>query len=208
MIAMLIALAGIDGAGKSTQCKLLKQWLNSRRIEATVLDKWDIFDSDTYPECRFIVPDLDLLRNCIAEMHGPSRAIFLIWTIAATLKKMTNALDHVYISDGYWYKHLASEVLYGVDKQWLLSLVSELPIADIILYFNVDIDNTAVRKETYTPYECGRDAVSTSSFCEHQKKLKSVLDDWALEFGWSVIDANKPPDIVFASLKKYVSALL
>lgn len=205
---MLITLAGLDGAGKSTQCKLLEEWLNAKQIKTTVLDKWDIFDLQAYPECRFISPNLNLLRECIAEMHGPSRALFLIWTIATTLKKMNEAHDHIYISDGYWFKHLASEVLYGNDKQWLFSLVSELPTSNIVLYFNVEVNDTAKRKSVYTPYECGRGGVSESSFRAHQTKLKLLLDRWSSEFNWTVIDANQSPELVFASLQEVIAPAL
>lgn len=202
---MLITLVGLDGAGKSTQCKLIEEWLKAKDFNSTVLDKWDIFDLHAHPECRFISQDLDLLRDCISEMHGESRALFLIWTIATTLKTIKETKDHIYISDGYWFKHLAAETLYGNNKGWLFSLVSELPKADIVIYFSVDVDGTAKRKSVYTPYECGRNAVNESSFRAHQTKLKDLLDSWSKEFNWRIIDANQSPDVVFASLQKIIS---
>jgi thymidylate kinase len=205
---MLIALAGIDGAGKSTQCRHLEQWLVSKSIPVKVIDKWDILDSKRFPECRFIQPDLDQLRVCIAHMEGASRALFLIWAIAAVMKRYEQDPGQVYLLDGYWMKHLASEILYGNEEAWLLGLVSVLPSADKILYFDVDVSRTRVRKQVFTPYECGRNDVSEQAFDMHQLALKGLMDRWADNMGWTIIDANQPESSVRAALQEVLAPLL
>ncbi|MNJ42126.1 thymidylate kinase [compost metagenome] len=197
---MLITLAGVDGAGKSTQTARLVRWLQSENHQVTVLDKWDIFDTERFPECRFILADLDLLRRCIAEMDGAARAMFLFWSISITMKHFSNASERVYISDGYWIKHLASEILYGNDEKWLFDVVSHFPESDLVVYFDIDVSMTAVRKRFYTPYECGREGVSQHAFVKHQTKLKEVLDGWAENMNWYKVDASLPADEVFEQI--------
>nr|AFM38991.1 hypothetical protein [Pseudomonas syringae]CAA83856.1 unknown [Pseudomonas syringae] len=205
---MLITLAGIDGAGKSTQCRHLERWLVSKNIPVNVIDKWDVLKPEVFPECRFIQPDLDQLRVCIAQMEGASRALFLIWSIATVMKQYERDPHQVYILDGYWMKHLASEILYGNDEQWLLGLVSVLPPADTVLYFDVDVARTGVRKQAYTPYECGRNEVSRQAFDKHQLALKGLMDRWSSSMGWTVIDANQPEALVSAALQEVLTPLL
>lgn len=69
---MLIALAGIDGSGKSTQCRHLERLLVSKGLRVKVIDKWEILKEDTFPECRFVKSDLEQLRTYIAQMQGVS----------------------------------------------------------------------------------------------------------------------------------------
>ncbi len=205
---MLITLAGIDGAGKSTQSKLLENWLKSRNFQVTVLNKWDIFDLEIFPECRFLQPNLDQLRECISEMDGPARALFLIWSITIAMKNFRESSNHIYISDGYWIKHLASEILYGNDEQWLFDITSHLPASDLVLYFEIDAEKTAVRKDSYTPYECGRQDVSGHMFVAHQIKLKKLLDNWSRSMGWTIINAKEESNEVFKSLHGPIMQLI
>lgn len=205
---MLITLAGVDGAGKSTQSKFLLEWLKSKNIEVTILDKWDIFNLDMFPECRFIQPDLDQLRECISEMDGPARALFLIWSVTMTMKNFREDSSRIYISDGYWIKHLASEILYGNEEQWLLSIISHLPSSDLVLYFEIDAAETTARKKSYTPYECGRQVVSKQTFFTHQTKLKNLLDNWSRSMGWTIINAEQGADDVFKILQAAVMHMI
>ncbi|GLO31259.1 hypothetical protein PPUN12996_33160 [Pseudomonas putida] len=205
---MLIALAGIDGSGKSTQCRHLERLLVSKGLRVKVIDKWEILKEDTFPECRFVKSDLEQLRTCIAQMQGASRALFLMWSIATVMKQCEDNSEQIYILDGYWMKHMASEILYGNDEEWLLGLASVLPPVDKVLYFNVDVSRTSVRKQAYTPYECGRNAVSREAFCMHQTALKGLMDRWSKSMGWTIIDANQSEPIVSAALMEFLIPLL
>lgn len=205
---MLIALAGIDGSGKSTQCRYLEHFLVSKGLRVKVIDKWEILNQEAFPECRFVKSDLEQLRTCIAQMQGASRALFLMWSIATVMKQCEESLEQIYILDGYWMKHMASEILYGNDEEWLLGLVSALPPVDKVLYFNVDISRTSVRKQAYTSYECGRSAVNREAFCMHQRALKGLMDRWSKSMGWTIIDANQSEPIVSAALREILIPLL
>lgn len=205
---MLIVLAGTDGAGKSTQCEYLQRWLTSMGVPCRVIDKWDVFDTEAFPECRFLQPDLDQLRVCIAQMQGPARALFLIWSIATVMKQYQPCTDQVYLLDGYWMKHLAAEALYGNDEQWLFDLVSPLPVADRVLYFDIEVGVTGLRKQAFTPYECGCEEIGAHTFSEHQAKLKKLMDRWSHALGWTVIDADQPAYRVSADLRNILLPLL
>jgi dTMP kinase len=207
---MFIAFTGTDGAGKSTQSVLLQQWLATQGYRVKVLDKWDIFDHSKFPECRFIHGQLPELRECIAEMEGPARALFLFWSIEITLKALKNNSDHdIYICDGYWMKHAASEIVYGNSTRLVDSLINELPPADITFHFKIDPSLAAKRKTEFTPYECGRDSTMTlPSFLTHQHKVRTLLDSWSESFQWQKIDAAADKDEIQTQLRRQVSALL
>jgi dTMP kinase len=202
-----LVFTGTDGAGKSTQIGRTIARLAERGLTTRRYDKWDAYDRGRFPECRFVREPLDDLRRCIAEMEGESRAMFLFWIIATTLKGLGTC--DVDLLDGYWYKHAASELTLGASRQLIGALSAALPPADHVLYLRVDPERALARKPEVTRYECGRDpALSPDSFLRHQHRLRAILDGWAKESGWAVIDANRPPDQVSADVDRYVDLFL
>jgi len=198
-----LVFTGTDGAGKSTQIGRTIARLAERGLTARRYDKWDAYDRGRFPECRFVREPLEDLRRCIAEMEGEARAMFLFWIIATTLKGLGTC--DVDVLDGYWYKHAASELTLGASRRLIGALSAALPPADHVLYLRVDPERALARKPEVTRYECGRDPeMSPDSFLRHQHRLRAILDGWAKESGWAVIDANRPPDQVSAEVDRYV----
>lgn len=198
-----LVFTGTDGAGKSTQIQRTIARLAGRGLTAQRHDKWDVLDRGRFPECRFIGESLDDLRRCITEMEGDSRALFLFWTLAATLKGMGSC--DVDLIDGYWYKHAAAELTLGCSRQLIDALGAALPPPDHVLYLRVDPERALARKPALTRYECGRDpALSPESFLRHQHRLRALLDERARESGWTVIDADRGPDQVGAEVDRWV----
>lgn len=189
---MLIALIGQDGAGKSTQVDLLKNSLMSLGKHVCVLDKWDVLHTEEYPECRFLQGSQRDLAVCISEMSGASRMMFLAWTMHITLKKMdSGAPGTIYISDGFWMKHAASEQAFGIDAEWIFNFMAIFPKPDISIYFDVAPEITLHRKRDFTPYECGRSShISSDSFLKHQTVVRSILLDWKQKYSWQTVDAS------------------
>jgi dTMP kinase len=196
---MLIAFAGLDGAGKSTQTKTLADSLRNRGASVKIIDKWDVLDPGIHPECRFIDSNLEELRVCISEMQGPGRALFLFWCIAlSTTRSM--AEDHRYfISDGYWMKHAAAEFVMGAARGMIEGYVDALPKADLTFYFDVEPEVALRRKgpTDLTPYECGCDPeMKPERFIAHQTAVRAILKEWAGRDGWITIDAAHDPRII------------
>lgn len=194
---MLIAFTGCDGAGKTTQVERLKQWLEERGYPVSIVDKWDLLDPRKFPECRFVRSSRDDVRLCIAEMNGFSRALFIFWMVGVTLThEVLDSERHVYLLDGYWMKHAAAEIEYGVDKQWVESTTRMFPAADLTFYLDVAPDAALARKSDVHPYECGRRATDEpGAFVTHQAKLRARLLEWCGERGWVHIPAVEPDDV-------------
>lgn len=210
---MLITIAGCDGAGKSTQMKKVKNWLENNNYEVVILDKWDILNTEKFPECRFINTPLDDLRVCISEMEGISRALLLFWSISITLTKNNlNDDGKIYLLDGYWMKHAASEIVYGCNPEWIKKTFEQLPESELVLYLDVPPEEALNRKQgDLTPYECGRDAnLTPENFIKHQAKLRNILTSWANEYNWFEVSSlqceevitNQVKDIIIKNLQK------
>jgi dTMP kinase len=195
---MLVAFAGCDGAGKSTQVRRVRQWLEERGWQAEVIDRWDILDLEKFPECRFIRSSREEVRVCNSEMEGLGRAMFLFWTISLTLQKFDlRDPSRVYLSDGYWMKHAVAEIEFGCDPTWVKTTVSCLPPADVTLYLDVEPEEALRRKPYLTPYECARNpALNPEDFIRHQNRMRGRLRRWADEFGWDVISSEQDAALV------------
>lgn len=198
-----LVFTGTDGAGKSTQIDRTMARLAGRALTARRHDKWDVFDRFRFPACRFVREPVEELRACIAELEGEARAMFLGFLIATSLRDLDTC--DVDLIDGHWYKHAASELTLGCPAPLIDALGAALPAPDHVLYLRVEPARALARKQELTRYECGRDpAVSPASFVRHQHRLRAILDAWAEERGWTVLDADRDPDLVGAEVDRWV----
>lgn len=205
---MIIAICGTDGSGKSTQINNLIKNNENRFNKVEVLDKWSILDKNKFPECRFIDTKLEDLRVDISHMEGYSRILFLFWSIYITLsKKDLSAKDSLFILDGYWMKHAASEIIYGCDEKIVKNLIEVFPNPDITIYISTPIEETLKRKVgDFTPYECGRDdEMKIESFKEHQNKLKELMDKWAKNYDWQIINGFNNKETISKEIDNLVN---
>ncbi|WP_406727097.1 thymidylate kinase [Streptomyces sp. GD-15H] len=211
---MIVSLVGSDGAGKSTVSRLATERLAAAGTTIERVDRWDIVDNPAYPATRFMKPDVPDTRLCVAEMPNPTRFLFLMWSISHALLARTPPAvrtGSVTLLDGYWMKHAASEIVYGLDRTWAEGVVSALPVSDQVVYLRIDPKRAWERKvgRDVVPYECGMDpACSRESFLAHQNRILDVLDDWAACFGWLTVDAAEPLDDVVDGVVAKVSGAL
>ncbi|WP_049564771.1 thymidylate kinase [Streptomyces sp. SBT349] len=208
---MIVSLVGPDGAGKSTVSRLATERLSAGGVRIERVDRWDIVDNPAYPATRFMKPDVPDTRLCVAEMPGTTRFLFLMWSISHALMGRvppTEQAGTVTLLDGYWMKHAASEIVYGLDRSWAEGVVSALPQSGRALYLRLEPKRAWERKagKDVVPYECGMDPdCAQVSFESHQGRILEVLDDWAERFGWLTIEADAPLDDVVRRVVSEIS---
>lgn len=197
---MIVTIAGPDASGKSTITKLVKASLLERGLGVELRDKWEIIDSYSHPECRFIGVPLSELRRCTSEMKLPARTLFLFWTMYSTM--LGEPTKNVVLLDSYWIKHAAAEQAYGSPATLVRTLCDFLPRSDFVFYLDIAPDIAWDRKEKtgfsdVVPYECGMDKdMKKESFVKHQRLLGETMKGWCEEFGWIVLDGDSQPSLV------------
>ncbi|AHF79688.1 dTMP kinase [Thermococcus paralvinellae] len=123
-MGIFIVLEGIDGAGKSTQAKLLAKWFEKRGYEV-VLTK-EPTDTAFGKLIRRLV--LTGGREGIidgAKISHEAEALLFAADRAEHVKKLIEPslkAGKVVISDRYFYSSLAYQWARGLDLEWLINL--------------------------------------------------------------------------------------
>ncbi|GAA3107198.1 hypothetical protein [Streptosporangium carneum] len=229
---MIAAIVGADGAGKSTVAHAVCELLGHH---AKVIDRWDIVGSPEYPTADFIGADVRHVRARTALMSPVSRLLFLLWTSVASVVdgrteghtderrderwsgqgdgqwdgQGVETPESVLLLDGYWMKHAASEIAYGLDQAWVEQVVAGLPGVDAVIYLQSDPETAWDRMgDRAVPYECAMDlSCARPSFIGHQRKIHEVLGRWAARPGWITIDARQPLDAVVDATVRSIGGL-
>jgi len=205
----MIAIVGADGAGKSTVTAAVHERMRADGRSVRLVDRWDVVGGAEYPTAGFLVDDSRFVRSCTARMSSVPRFLFLMWAsvLSLTDRHPGRPPGEVVLVDGYWMKHAASEVAYGLDRSWVEDVTAGLPEPDLVVYLRCDAATTWQRKTgAILPYECGMDlSCAQESFLAHQETIHRVLDDWADERGWLVVDTRQPAATVIDSVYSAVS---
>ena len=204
----IIAIEGTDGVGRSTQVRLLREWLeirgygvvetglmHSQLMEATIkLAK----SSNTLNPLTFV-----LLYAC---------------EFADRLEKeIMPALSagFIVIADRYIYTAIARACVRGVDSQWLRRIYGFALAPHLVFYITIDA-NTLVRRVLdnggISYWESGMDMKFGDdifdNFRGYQRRLLKVYAAMSKEFGFRVIDGRMPIDRIQDELRRQVGAFL
>ncbi|WP_026552737.1 AAA family ATPase [Arthrobacter sp. H20] len=130
---MLIVLAGIDGAGKTTAGKLLTERLSAAAYPATFTMNQSGRRSMTAWSARHNI------HPPVALLDALETTIRCVNVLISHIRAMTGS--GVLIMDRHLHCQLALRQVRGLRAGWLLpELLRVLPTPDIVFYFEVDAD--------------------------------------------------------------------
>lgn len=149
-LGIFIVLEGIDGAGKSTQAKLLKLWLEERGYEVVLTKE----PTDT--------PFGKLIRKLVltggkegiidgAKISHEAEALLFAADRAEHVDKLIRpALESgkIVISDRYFYSSLAYQWARGLDLEWLIDLNRFAIRPDLVLLLDLPVKESMKRIRT------------------------------------------------------------
>ncbi|MGQ9630091.1 MAG: dTMP kinase [bacterium] len=187
----LIVVEGVDGSGKTTQLRLLQNWMESQghavyytrrrtsKLVAKAIEKAKgakTLSSITY-----------------SLIHAADFADRLVNNIIPSLQ----AGIHV-LADRYIYTSFARDVVRGNDREWVRELYSFAVEPDMTVYFQVPVEVSLERISTYKDldfYDAGMDIGLSreldESFRLFQGKVIEEYNKMADEFGFFVMDGTK-----------------
>ncbi len=188
---MYIVFEGIDGAGKTTQIELLKDWLvnNGFQVETVV----EPTDSDIGKLIRKLLQD----ENATSEYM--QKTLGLLFAADRTL--LMNDIESfkkegkVVISDRSFY----SSLVYQEPADWIEEINKFVKIPDMVILLDLDLKTSVSRTE-------GKDEFENEEFLSSVKDKYLELADKHDNF--TVIDGNSGPRMVAHNIKIKVAPLL
>lgn len=184
---MYIVFEGIDGAGKSTQILMLKEWLedNGFRVETLV----EPTDSEVGQLIRRILqrPDAttDRVQKTLALLFAADRMLIM---------DRLEDESKIIISD----RSFISSLAYQEPADWVEVLNSYAKKPDLLLLLDIDVKKSVARTS-------GKDTFENEEFLTGVKENYLKLAD---NFTCEIIDANNGINKVSSDIKKAVAPYL
>ena len=189
----LFIVEGIDGSGKSTQLKLLHQWLQNEGY-GVFYSEWNSSPLVKNATKRGKAKQI-LTPTTFSLIHATDFADRIEREIIPPLKS-----GAIVLADRYMYTAFARDVARGIDPVWVRKLYEFAVIPSIAFYFkvplNVALDRILSSRAQIKYYEAGMDLGLNpnvkESFKLFQEKILNEYEKMVEEFGLTVIDANLP----------------
>ena len=181
----LICLSGLDGAGKTTQCKLLHEALLPTKPIYKTLDNSNITQMANRALIDFIKRSSLILND--NQIQVVKSAFYMRFHIQQLIQEYESR-DEILILDRYIETIYAHAKLHGLSFDVIDEIFSEIYLKPDF-YFFLDLD----------PNICYRRILQRGKVLEaHEKpenltKLYSYYKSLVVKLGMELIDANKPP---------------
>ena len=192
MIGVLVNLEGIDGCGKSTQSKLLREKLKEKGEKVIILKE---------PTKRPHGQKLwDVLHGKRKASNEEILELFVLDRKQHVEEKIQPALDDgtVVLMDRYYYSSMAYQVAGGIDVEEIREKHVFAPRPDVVLIFDLPVSVALERvKEHSDADEFEKD--------EHLEKVRTAYLDLENDPLVRIVDATGTPEEIFGNVWKLVS---
>ena len=204
----IVAVEGTDGVGRSTQIRLLREWLEVRGY-GVVETGWT--------RSRLMQPTIELAKSS-NTLNKLTFVLLYACDFADRLEKeIIPALKagFIVLADRYIYTALARAGVRGVDSQWIRRMYGFAIAPHLVFYLKIDADALARRvleAGGMAYWESGMDLKSGDdiydSFRTYQRQLLKEYAAMADEFGFRVLDGRKPVGAIQEELRRQMGELL
>lgn len=182
--SMYIVFEGIDGAGKSTQIQLLKEWLENNGLEVELLV--EPTDSEVGKLIRHILTQ----DNATTEEMQKTLGLLFAADRMLIMDKLKDD-KKVFISD----RSFISSLAYQEPKEWIAEINKYAKKPDLVLLLDLDVKTSVSRCE-------GEDSFENEEFL---RNVKANYLDVIKDFNYKIIDGNNGINKVSSDIKKAVA---
>ena len=189
---MLVNLEGIDGCGKSTQSKLLREKLEGEGEKVIILKE---------PTKRPHGQKLwDVLHGKRKASNEEILELFVLDRKQHVEEKIQPALDDgtVILMDRYYYSSMAYQVAGGIDVEEIREKHVFAPKPDVVLIFDLPVSVALERVK-------GHSDADEFEKDEHLEKVREAYLDLENDPLVRIVDATGTPEEIFEDVWRLVS---
>ena len=204
----IIAIEGTDGVGRSSQIRLLREWLE--------VQGYGVLETG-WTRSPLMSPTIDLAKSS-NTLNKLTFTLLYATDFADRLEKeIVPALKagFIVLTDRYIYTALARAGVRGIDRAWIRSLYGFAIAPHLVFYLRID-ERTLIRRVLQSRgmnfWESGMDLKLADdiydSFRAYQRALLREYNALAEEFGFRVIDARRKLDWIQEELRRQIGEFL
>lgn len=182
---MYIVFEGIDGAGKSSQIQLLKEWLEENGLEVELLVE------PTDSKVGKLIRELLTYDNATTEDMQKTLGLLFAADRMLIMDKL-NDENKIIISD----RSFISSLAYQEPKDWINEINKYAKKPDLVLLLDLDVATSVKRCD-------GEDSFENEEFLN---RVKENYFEVIKEFNHEIIDANNGINKVSSDIKKVVAS--
>lgn len=205
---LLIVVEGTDGAGKSTQVKMLDKFVQNQGF-GCMISEWKT--SRLISEVINNAKERNLLNaTTYSLLYAADYADRLENVIIPALKA-----GFVVILDRYTYTAYVRDSVRGHDINWVKNLYDYAPKPDLVFYLKMPVDKLLKRMigaDGLDYFESGRDIGLSSdiynSFEIYQTKCLAEYEKLEKEYDFITLDGTLSKEEIHKSIKSEVKKLL
>ena len=205
----LIVVEGADGSGRSTQIRLLIEWLES---------------------CGHSTVQVGLKRSTLVseELNRAqqgnilSRTTLSLFYATDFADQMENVIlpalraGQMVLADRYIYTLMARDLVRGMDERWLKNLYGMALVPDAVFYLNVapeQLVQRALAKYSSLDYwESGMDLGLArdmfDSFLKYQALVATQFKRLQRSYGFQILDGHRSVEAINTELEKKIELVL
>lgn len=204
----LIAIEGTDGVGRSTQIRLLREWLE--------VQGYGVIETG-WTRSELMQPTIEVAKGS-NTLNKLTFVLLYATDFADRLEKeIIPALKagFIVLSDRYIFTALARAGVRGVDRAWVRNLYGFGIAPHLVFYLRID-EKTLIRRVLQSRgmdyWESGMDLKLGDdiyeSFRAYQRALLKEYASMADEFGFRVLDARRKIEVIQDELRRQIAAFL
>ncbi len=204
----IIAIEGTDGVGRSTQVRLLREWLEVRGY-GVVETEWT-HSPLMQPTIELAKSSNTLNKLTFVLLYACDFADRLEREIIPALKA-----GFIVLADRYIYTAIARATVRGVDSRWIRRVYGFAPAPHLVFYLRIDPDALARRvleNGGISYWESGMDMKSGDdiydNFRSYQRQLLRAYGSMSDEFGFRQLDGRKSISRIQTELRRQVAEFL
>ena len=204
----IIAIEGTDGVGRSTQIRLLREWLE--------VQGYGVIETG-WTRSELMQPTIELAKAS-NTLNKLTFVLLYATDFADRLEKeIIPALKagFIVLSDRYIFTAMARAGVRGVDRTWMRNLYGFAIAPHLVFYLKID-EKALIRRVLQTRgmdfWESGMDMKLGDdiyeSFRAYQRSLLREYTSMADEFGFRVLDAKRKVEVIQDELRRQIGAFL